>query len=135
MKRSGFARRKGGKATRRARRKKSGRWSRGHADRLFSRWIKQRDPICVACEAAPSYDCSHYWVRRHSSVRFDPDNCVGLCRLCHSSWELKKRSDYYVFMINRLGGDGYRNLEVRAMEYQKLNDAIWEFQSQYTSMV
>lgn len=60
-------------------------------DRLFSRYVRMRDKwTCQRCGRPhapnkPGLDCAHVVVSRgHKSTRFDPENCVALCRGCHS---------------------------------------------------
>ncbi len=99
-------------------------WKCTYADNKFSQHIRKRDSICRRCKRAQSTDCSHYWLRKHSKTRFDPQNCVGLCRPCHDIWEHQKNNEYKDFMIEWLGKEEYDLLEIRARSFQKRVDAI-----------
>jgi 5-methylcytosine-specific restriction protein A len=60
--------------------------SSGH--RSFRRAVLRRDPVCVACRAAPSTVADHYPASRRELVDagLDPDNPArgrGLCASCH----------------------------------------------------
>jgi len=52
-------------------------------DRLFSRLIRARDPICRRCGKRPSRQCAHIVSRRYHPTRCEPDNAWGLCAGCH----------------------------------------------------
>jgi len=55
-------------------------------DGLFSRYIRARDGRCQRCGDTP-IDCSHIAKRRHRATRWDPENAVAHCRVCHSYLE------------------------------------------------
>lgn len=80
----------------------------------------------MRCGTVNNLTCSHFWVRQHSSTRYDPDNCVAVCWMpCHKyHWEKEKQGDYRNFMVNRLGEDGYRKLEAKARNTYPRSDAI-----------
>jgi len=71
---------------------------------------------------------SHYWVRQHKSVRFDPRNCVALCWMpCHKyHWEKEKQGAYRDFMIKYLGLKGYKQLAIDAASTTPQTKAIIE---------
>lgn len=102
-------------------------WKTQYADNKFSLWIRARDGRCLRClrDDLP-LDNSHYWRRDMKGTRFDPDNCVALCRNCHTIWERQQNEEYMRFMINRLGQTGYRKLESRARTSKKMRDAVLE---------
>lgn len=61
--------------------------TRGHQE--FRRQVLHRDPVCVACNVAPSTDADHYPHDRRELIRLglnpnDPNNGRGLCHSCHS---------------------------------------------------
>lgn len=95
-------------------------------DKEFSRFIKKRDEWCRRCNIKRSSDNSHFWGRSNSATRFDPKNCIGLCRPCHTKWEGQKKGDYKQFMIEWLGIEEYKLLENRANSIVKRTDAIRE---------
>lgn len=102
-------------------------WKTKYADEKFSEFIRARDPICKRCDAAPSRDNSHYWKRGHSGTRFDPRNCVGLCRPCHDLWEHRKNDEYKDFMVSLLGPEEYDAVEKRARTFMNRTDAVLEW--------
>lgn len=101
-------------------------WNVKYADYLFSKFIRERDPTCRRCWIEDSHDCSHYWGRGNSATRFDPKNCVGLCRMCHDIWEHQKNNEYKRFMVNWLGKKEYDELEHRARSFKRRREAIRE---------
>lgn len=50
---------------------------------LLSQAVRLRDPICVKCRKAPTYDAMHMIGRSARRVRWDLDNVMGGCRKCH----------------------------------------------------
>lgn len=114
---------------RRGKRMVGGVWSTKKADLEFSRYIRNRDGKCVACgktlnEARLS--CSHFWSRRHSATRYDPDNCDTLCWVpCHKyQWENEKQGRYREYMMKKLGPEGYNLLQKKALLTVNRKDAI-----------
>jgi len=106
-------------------------WKCSYADAKFSKFIRERDQVCQRCGTVSFLTCSHFWGRRHSATRFDPDNCVALCsglgsNQCHEIWENKKNNEYKHFMLERLGKKRYNELEKRARSFMKRTDAILE---------
>lgn len=109
-------------------------WSTQTADKYFSRYIRDRDPSCRRCGAYTS-DCSHFWGRGHSGTRFDPENCIGLCRPCHDLWEHQKNNEYKEWMISWLGKEKYEALERRARGFKKREVAVREFKDLYPLLI
>lgn len=101
-------------------------WNTGYADAKFSKWIRERDIKCRRCERNGPLDCSHYWKRGDSGTRFDPNNCVALCRECHTIWERQQNLEYKQFMVDWLGQEEYDLLEKRARSFKKRIDAVLE---------
>lgn len=102
-------------------------WNTTYADAKFSKWIRQRDGKCLRClSVAKPLDNSHYWKRGDSGTRFDPENCVALCRDCHTIWEKQQNNEYKTFMLDRLGQERYELLEKRARSFKKRVDAVLE---------
>lgn len=96
------------------------------ADRLFSRYIRERDSwTCQRCHArhpvgSMGLHCSHYFGRGRESTRFDSANCDSLCYPCHMLWgHGDRRDEYRAFKVNQLGEAGFRELEIRANSYAK----------------
>lgn len=104
-------------------------WSTGYADRLFSIYIRTRDPVCRLCLERKTSDNSHFWGRGHSGTRYDPQNCIGICRPCHDLYEHLKNNEYKFWMFNWLGESEYIALERRARGYKKRSEAVAECKS------
>lgn len=92
-------------------------------DTLFSEFIRkramQRVHGCERCLAwKPTYidlQCSHYHKRRKQSVRFDEDNCIGICFGCHQYFE-ENRDEYTEWMIDYLGEQTFDLLKARTRQ-------------------
>ncbi|MBR1146688.1 HNH endonuclease [Bradyrhizobium sp. AUGA SZCCT0431] len=97
------------------------------ADGKFSMWIRQRDGMCRRCKRTGiGLDNSHYWRRDMKRTRFDPKNCIALCRDCHTAWERHQNNEYKAFMVEWLGRDEYDALEERARTSMQMRDAVLE---------
>lgn len=101
-------------------------WSTKTADARFSVFVRTRDPICRICLVTPTKDNSHFWGRGNSATRFDPKNCIGLCRPCHDKYEHLKNYEYREWMLKWLGADEYNLLERRARSFKKRSEAVAE---------
>jgi hypothetical protein len=88
-------------------------WSTKKADTKFSLWIRSRDGRCLRCGTTEQLTNSHFWQRNKSALRYEPDNCITLCRYrCHFfGWETEKQGEYRDFMIKRLGQKRYDELQ------------------------
>jgi hypothetical protein len=105
-------------------------WTTAQADKKFSAWIRFRDGRCMNCGKETNLQCSHFWSRKHSSTRFDPDNCVAFCAGCHLfKMENEKQGIYRDFMIRWLGQDGYDKLEQKRYTTVSRKEAILELMS------
>lgn len=102
-------------------------WNMKRADREFSLFIRNRDrrcmnPLCPnRVTDITALDCSHFWGRRYLISRFDPENCIALCRWCHAAWEDTKQGKYRDLMIRLLGQKRFRDLERRVEVYKYQN--------------
>lgn len=109
--------------------KKPKLWSSTKADTLFSKWIRERDGKCIRCQRKDGIlQCSHFWSRGNSAVRYLPENCDALCYPCHygnaQGWEYNKQGSYRDFKISQLGIKKYTELEHQAKSVVKRSDAI-----------
>ena|SRR3990167_7416759 len=109
-------------------------WKTPYADQKFSQAIIRRDGKCLKCFSKKDLTCSHYWRRGHSATRFDFDNCITLCRWCHSEWENLKNNVYREFMIKRLGKEKYEVLEIKARGFMKRSEATLELQAKLAEL-
>lgn len=112
--------------TARQQRKVKGVWSTDKADKEFSKFIRERDESCKRCRTRDNLTCSHFWMRGHSSTRFDPLNCIALCMDCHMDWEHRKNYEYKQWMVEWLGVDTYNELEHRARSFKNRAEAVAE---------
>lgn len=75
--------------TKNKRRKSEVRSLKDKADKACSRWIREaHDWACAACgtqyeEGAQGLHWSHFFSRRHNSIRYSPDNAAAHCYSCH----------------------------------------------------
>lgn len=88
-------------------------WSTAIADKLFSKFIRDRDKKCLFCRNGATQN-SHFWGRGKSSTRYDPLNCDGICGSCHFRHEGNKQGLYRTIKIKQLGEEGYAKLEEKA---------------------
>lgn len=123
LKRSPFKRSVASKTARTAKLKV---WSTTTADKHFSIYIRTRDPICRICLITPTKDNSHFWGRGNSGTRYDPKNCIGICRPCHDEYEHLKNYEYKNWMEDWLGLEEYCALERRARSFKKRSEAVAE---------
>lgn len=94
-------------------RKENAQWTSKKADEEFSKWIRARDKYCLRCGTTKNLTNSHFWSRKCSALRYEPDNCITLCWWkCHKyGWENEKQGEYRDFMIKRLGQKRYDELQ------------------------
>lgn len=103
--------------------KKKNIWTSAKADKLFSKYIRDRDKKCFFCNN-PATQCSHFGGRGNSATRYDPLNCDGICGSCHMRHEGNKQYLYRDMKIKQLGEEGYRQLELRVRSIMQRSDAI-----------
>ena len=101
-------------------------WKTTTADGYFSDFVITRDGRCLypGCIEKKRLDCSHFWPRGMKRTRFDPLNCIALCRDHHTVWEKRKNFEYKEFMLRLLGKEKYDALEKRARTMMKIRDAV-----------
>lgn len=63
-------------------------------DLAFRKYIKARDKECILCGKKKMLECHHIepWVER-KELRFDPKNCVTLCKPCHTRADNKHHKE------------------------------------------
>lgn len=106
-----------------AKRRKKGIWATSTADSYFSKWIRARDGKCLRCGTTENLTCSHYKRRAISITRFDPENCIALCAICHADWE-GPMEGYTDFMLAWLGVDKFIELERRSGRFMSRVDSV-----------
>lgn len=103
-------------------------WTLEYADQRFAEWIKERDKKCQYpyCNSL-NLDNSHFYLRSNSGTRFDPDNCIALCRTHHEQWGVpvsSSNTEYRDFMVQRLGQEKFVILTHKANGIYKREQAI-----------
>ena len=100
------------------------------ADKHFADQIKKRDGKCLfpncTVFSLEKLTCSHYFSRAKWGTRYDPLNCIALCRTHHYwdkqlGWEFQKQQEeihgwdgqYTLYMKNWLGEE-WVELKARA---------------------
>jgi len=116
MKRSSFRRKP--KAKKSTKRKSTIRQLKAKADRACSRWIREAwDWTCAACgkvypEGAQGLHWSHFFSRRHQSIRYSPMNAAAHCYGCHQRLG-GDPVEFARWIENYLGSGGLHLLEER----------------------
>lgn len=87
--------------------------------KLLSRYVRQRDPVCIVCERRPSTDCSHLWHRDMPPTEFNPRNVWGCCHPCNMAHETKPQPMHDAVLM-RIGERAYADLAELAHSNLKL---------------
>lgn len=110
---------------------------RNRADVLFSDYIRKKASWrCEKCKKVckvegvwiASLQASHYHVRNHWNTRYDERNVIALCATCHDRMgEYKNAEDgeYDLFMKERLGERGYKQLKIDANTTAHRDKDLW----------
>lgn len=81
--------------------------------RVFSKWIRARDPFCVTClilsKKIPSQNAGHFW---HGVLDFDEENINGQCVHCNK-WLSGNLANYSIYLIRKLGIKKFKELDLR----------------------
>ena len=118
-------------------------WKLKKADKHFSLWIRDRDGRCLHpnCKRTSAMlQNSHFIGRATKSTRYDPDNCITLCWLCHYKdkmigFEYQKQTkekhgfdgQYTLFMKRHLGEERYAALVARSLMQVNQKNAILNY--------
>jgi hypothetical protein len=92
-------------------------WMKALLTRLFSEFIRARDPICYCGQ--PSTENGHYFSRAVPSTEYDEDNCLGSCSACNYLHETDKEPMKRA-LIARIGEERFAELETRHWDHAKL---------------
>ena len=112
-------------------------------DAVFRRIIKYRDKhTCQSCRkrfGEQWLDCAHFKSRAKKSTRWDPENCITLCRGCHSQLHHYPEG-MAALMLRRLGPDAYDDLILRANKSLKLtksdkHELLMQLETQLSEML
>jgi hypothetical protein len=88
-------------------------------DRTFSKFIRERDGYeCQRCHLgydvnSPWLQCAHMFSRGKFPTRFDPENAVALCWICHGYLDQHPNEKRMFFRL-RLGDEAFEALELRS---------------------
>lgn len=94
-------------------------------DRLFSLYIRHRDKTCQALTCnKPSRECAHIYGRKNHSVRWYPDNALGLCHKHHFHWAHAEPSQFDRFVQRKLGEDRYNKLTLKANKPSRVDKGL-----------
>lgn len=76
---------------------------------VFSKWIRNRDKVCVTCGSRKDGQAGHYW---HGVLDFDEMNINQQCSSCNK-WKHGNLAPYGVYLINKHGLEKFLDLEKR----------------------
>lgn len=97
---------------------------RDKRDDVFSKLIRTRDGFtCQSCwkvypENSQGLHCSHFWGRRHQSVRWHPDNACAHCFSCHQKLG-ENPIQFQAWIRSYLGDERYSELCFKAKQIVK----------------
>lgn len=95
-------------------------------DKLFSEYIKLKaGGLCEFCGQPPKSKYgyhTHHGVahRRYLNTRYEPDNCVAVCKTCHDYLHDFPNTNVEFFK-QRIGTKRYEELEIIARTYRKMD--------------
>src|SRR5215211_3541760 len=99
----------------------SRKWLVAELDRLTSLIVRRRDKRCVTCGSAQGLQCSHFYSRRHLSIRFDLRNCNAMCSACNRRHN-RNRRPYERYMRKTYGSGVIAELDSLRMGLGKVTD-------------
>ena len=81
-------------------------------DKLISQIVRAYEHgICEHCKGKAN-QCHHYFGRMRYSTRFEFDNCLSLCWVCHRYWAHQKYEDCRDYLISRIGQKRFDELKL-----------------------
>lgn len=86
---------------------------RNQCDAIFSKLVRARDRVCLACGSGALLQCAHIVSRRYFAVRWDFTNAVTLCMGCHKKFT-HDPIGWDLWVIGRFGAEFYEDLKRRA---------------------
>ena len=75
----------------------------------FSRWIRNRDKICITCGSRGNLNAGHFW---HGVLDFDEMNINAQCTKCNN-YMSGNLAPYSVYLIRKHGQKAFEDLEKR----------------------
>lgn len=76
---------------------------------IFSKWVRERDKICVTCGSRSDLDAGHFW---HNCLDFDELNVNAQCQKCNRFMS-GNLAQYSVYLIKKYGQQAFEDLEHR----------------------
>jgi hypothetical protein len=116
----------------RGKRKKSDRTKRIELlDTLFSEAIRLRDDFtCQKCgHQNKSAQTAHIWTRNNYSTRWDMENALCLCYMCHIRGfhsAHREPAEFMEWVHQRMGDERWEELRARSMNTVKVNDIFMD---------
>jgi len=81
--------------------------------KVFSAWIRNRDPYCVTHlvmgKKVPTQNAGHFW---HAVLDFDEENINGQCINCNK-WNSGRLAEYSKYLLQKIGKDKFDALDIR----------------------
>ena len=76
---------------------------------VFSRWIRNRDQLCVTCGSRGNLNAGHFW---HGVLDFDEININAQCTKCNN-YMSGNLAPYSIYLIRKYGQVAFEDLERR----------------------
>ena len=102
---------------------------RDKAWKVFSQWIRKRDPYCVTHlvmgKQVPSENAGHF---HHNVLDFDEENINGQCINCNK-WNSGRLAEYSIYLLKKLGKKKFDALNIRhfrAMKAEKHDEQYYQ---------
>lgn len=113
----------------------SRRWLVAELDKYTSIIVRRRDRRCVTCGTSQGLQCSHFYSRRHLTIRFDLRNCNAMCSRCNRRHN-RDRRPYERYMLQAYGRAVVAELDGLRMGLEKVTDEeLSDLLGQYKAML
>src|SRR5690606_19997162 len=73
-------------------------------DKVFSKFIRERDRSCLYCGKTENLQCAHIVPRTYLNLRWDERNCITLCYRHHLYWAHKDPLEFVAWIRNKFPG-------------------------------
>ncbi len=94
-------------------------------DKTLSEYVRARDNYTCQCcgeyviqEERETLHCAHIFPRWSQSVRYNPENCLTLCVLCHNYFGIKVK-EFKEFAKQKIGIKKFEELQLEAGKTKK----------------
>lgn len=86
--------------------------------------VRSKRKVCATCRTDDgTLQVSHRYGRRNMAVRWDEENVDLFCDRHHRLWERMTGAERKGWIVAKLGSEGARELERRAVSSRKWTDA------------